>query len=315
MAKPQFILATHNRYVEDEKINSGFHEYDPKKFYKEVQRYLAIRQRDFLDGEGYSGLKRIVEAHGLTYKGEAYFDTKLSQLLSHDTDEVIPSVVDGVSVWYVTNLNTLVRFNVMEAERFTTSSLTDLAIGMEDLLDTQIIGYSKTTLKEIVDGSTEYRQLLPYTVFKVRGENKFFAYRRTSKVGETRLAGNSSVGWGGHIDLCDVVFDRDTSVIDIEKTIFDGSQRELGEELKITKELEDLVVNDGLTPILFGIINDTSNHVGRLHLGLVNIYEVDENDILGVNEDELEYLGVKTPEEILADNPESWTRLIMEKFI
>lgn len=292
MAKAQFILAVHDDYLADHSIESGFNKYKYKKFLNDTQRYLAIRQRDYLDGIGVNELASYLEKKGVSnYKGVANIT---DDSIVTDT-ETLKFTDNPIGVWYTDSHGSLVT--IMEDE---------LYIYNPDKFD---------RIDRVVNGDTDYRQLLPYTVFKVVGENKFFTYRRTKKVGESRLAGNCSIGFGGHIDLADVVFDKETSVIDLETTITDASLRELNEEVQISDTLHDLVVNENLEPTKFGLLNDTSDHVGSLHLGIVNIYEVSEDDIQGVAEDELEFMGALTIEEILENNPESWTRLIVEKYL
>lgn len=166
-------------------------------------------------------------------------------------------------------------------------------------------------------GDQGYRQLLPYIVFYKETSDglKFGLYRRTKKVGEERLGGNLSVGWGGHVELLDVGCDPDvttgdaTSVLSLGGTIETALNRELHEEVEVIDHQGMLHVV--ATDIL---IADDSNSVGRVHLGLLFVVKVqDEASVLCV-EDELESLPMSTYAEIMARNVpvESWSHLVLD---
>lgn len=108
-----------------------------------------------------------------------------------------------------------------------------------------------------------YRQLIPY-VLLYDADGRLLRWRRTSGAeggGEPRLHGKRFVGVGGHLNAGD-------------RTVGDGIDRELEEEL--------VAVIDGtrfrfafaakhynFKPRFLGLLNDESNAVGRVHLGLV----------------------------------------------
>lgn len=99
------------------------------------------------------------------------------------------------------------------------------------------------------EGDPGYRQIIPYVLLCRNGE--IFATRRLNKGGEARLHGKLSVGIGGHINPVDET--------DREKVLLRGLERELTEEVRIEKAGK-------LVPR--GVINDDSNAVGSVHLGL-----------------------------------------------
>lgn len=156
-----------------------------------------------------------------------------------------------------------------------------------------------------------YRQLLPYVAIRQRGEDgklRYITYRRGKGVGEARLAGNASIGFGGHIDLEDVV--SENSVVNLERTIRTAMARELAEELRF-HGVEDINGVD------IGLISDTSNAVGLVHLGVLMVAEIGPEAEVACAEEELEMLPAMTAEELLAsDLPlENWTRIALEFFI
>lgn len=112
--------------------------------------------------------------------------------------------------------------------------------------------------RERAEREPEWKQVIPYSVVVVAGEVLLF--QRTKRGGEARLHDKLSIGVGGHINPEDLIASgkrRDLSA--------SGARRELAEELSITGAT---VVRD------IGIINDDSNPVGAVHVGLVQVVEV-----------------------------------------
>ena len=95
-----------------------------------------------------------------------------------------------------------------------------------------------------------WKQLVPYCVL-TRGESVFAVQRRQAQ-GEARLHGSWSIGLGGHMDAQD---------LDAADPVSAAVARELAEELD---------VQDAEAPVPLGLINDDSNEVGRVHVGLVH---------------------------------------------
>lgn len=171
-------------------------------------------------------------------------------------------------------------------------------------------------------GDRDFRQLLPYTVLvcNVDCQDYLLTYQRGQGVGESRLAGNASVGFGGHVDLADVV-SNDKSEINIQATLRDAALRELTEELRFVGQDANFI-RDSAREYPGGILFDNSNDVGKLHVGLVAFYCLPAalNPLslqVECAEEELTMIGWKTPEELLATdlNAESWTRLIAEGLV
>lgn len=175
---------------------------------------------------------------------------------------------------------------------------------------TNVQKYVTIRQRDWLEKDNDYKQLIPYTVFRLKGTDKFATYRRTELVGESRLAGNSSVGFGGHIDIIDLDYDQD-SIIDLAQTIFSSVEREISEEVAISGYLKSAFHHRYFHAPLY-ILNDDSNEAGEVHVGLVRIIDVNEDEIDGVKEQELEYLGFTDKETVLNSNPENWTKIILE---
>ena len=125
----------------------------------------------------------------------------------------------------------------------------------EQLLDI-IIEQHEFLPRSQAEEDTQYKQIIPYVVLTRQG--RAFATRRLSRGGESRLHGKISIGVGGHINPVDEQ--------DRKSVLMSGLERELDEEVYIEHRGE-------LLPQ--GVINDDSNGVGAVHLGLCFSMEVD----------------------------------------
>lgn len=106
--------------------------------------------------------------------------------------------------------------------------------------------------RPIAEESPAHKQLIPYVV--VRDGPLVFLMERTVAGGDPRLHRKASIGVGGHLNPVDAGDDPLT----------DGLRREWAEELVADWEPEFR---------LLGLLNDDSNPVGSVHLGVV--FEVD----------------------------------------
>lgn len=187
---------------------------------------------------------------------------------------------------------------------------------LEDIQSHLIIGE-----RHSLELNSDYRQILPYVIVRENdgsGVTKYVTYRRTSKVGEQRLAGNVSIGFGGHIDLSDIVYDN-KSVISLSATIQSAAMREYAEELELIDS--SVVETENTTEYYKGdfiigelLILDDSNSVGKVHAGFIMIVDLPLNCKMTTVEEELESLPSMTAQELLSsDLPlENWTKIYLE---
>lgn len=163
-------------------------------------------------------------------------------------------------------------------------------------------------------GDDFYRQLLPYVT--IRRGDLVLPYLRGKGVGEKRLAGKASVGWGGHIDAIDVIY-KANSVMDGVASVQNNILRELGEELRfflIGQEDGDIPLTDAGELVFNGYINDTSDDVGRLHLGLSFDFKIKDGYSATSREAELRILPWQSREELYAMPEvvvENWSKLYL----
>lgn len=165
--------------------------------------------------------------------------------------------------------------------------------------------------REALESDESVRQVLPYVILSQFDESagvmKYIPYRRTKLVGESRLAGNVSVGFGGHIDLGDVIHHE--NVINLVATIGQAVGRELQEEVIFTGM-------DGADLSLFsvGVLLDQSDAVGRVHMGVIMNAQLPSGVTALCAEAELESMQPMSAEELLTSGLplESWTRIALE---
>jgi predicted NUDIX family phosphoesterase len=166
-----------------------------------------------------------------------------------------------------------------------------------DTLPEETFGLQNIVLlqREYAETNTDFRQLIPYTAL-CDDQGRFLVYRRNKGVGEARLAGKTSIGFGGHIDLNDVV--TVDGIISLQKTIQRSGDRELKEEL-------DLVLSD--LPECVGHIIGNANIVDKVHLGIFYVAFVGGPEGIESQEPELELVGWQMPEDIDQTQLEAWS--------
>lgn len=141
------------------------------------------------------------------------------------------------------------------------------------------------------------KQIIPYAVFTFEG--KILHYVRGAKSGEKRLVAKGSIGIGGHIN------DGDESLFSFDRDAYRAAvHREIEEELKFT---------GGYTDRVAALINDDSNEVGRVHLGIVHIVTLN-NDAVSAGEKAIAELGFLTVDELRArrENLETWSQIVLD---
>ena len=139
-----------------------------------------------------------------------------------------------------------------------------------------------------------YKQIIPYVVL-CNGENVYVT-RRLKKGAESRLHGLLSLGIGGHINP-----ESDGNGSDV---LYRGMIREINEEV-------NTIALSQLSPR--GVINDDTNEVGSVHLGLFYTLEVSEET--GIRETEkLEGFWLKRSElPGFTEQMETWSQLIISE--
>lgn len=146
-----------------------------------------------------------------------------------------------------------------------------------------------------------FKQLIPYVVLQhtdERGETSVFSYTRGGGGGEQRLHAKRSIGVGGHISSDDAAH-HDAGAD--EGLYRRGLERELAEEVRIESAYEERLV---------GLINDDETPVGRVHLGVVHVFDLDAPGVSSAEADLAEGQFVPVGQ-LLAeiDGFEAWSQI------
>lgn len=139
-----------------------------------------------------------------------------------------------------------------------------------------------------------HKQLIPYCVFHHAG--RLLHYTRGKAGGESRLHALRSVGVGGHINPVDTDGGKKGPV-----AYHAAVTREIDEELAIAGRHDHRII---------ALLNDESNAVGQVHLGVVHLVEL-ENDAVQSREDALSDLGFAPIAELagpMFESLETWSR-------
>jgi predicted NUDIX family phosphoesterase len=150
-----------------------------------------------------------------------------------------------------------------------------------------------------------WKQVIPYTVVVRAGH--VFLMRRLSKGGEARLSNKLSIGVGGHVNPEDAAPSVDDHGVSSLHPIDNGSRREIEEEIHVSGDTHLFRI---------GVLNDDSNPVGAVHVGLVQLMVV-EGEVRVRETEHLEGHFV-SPEELVrlrdqGANFETWSKILVER--
>lgn len=112
--------------------------------------------------------------------------------------------------------------------------------------------------RSAVETDPSLKQIIPYAI--LASEGHVLRYKRGKKSGEQRLIAKGSIGIGGHMN------DHDEGLFALDRDAYlAGVQREIEEEIQIDSPRSNRIV---------ALLNDDSNEVGRVHLGVVHLVEL-----------------------------------------
>ncbi len=144
-----------------------------------------------------------------------------------------------------------------------------------------------------------YKQLIPYVIMAHNGT--YLSYVRGRRAGESRLTGLRSIGIGGHINPGDdevPLFDTD-----LREMYNTAVEREVAEEVSVETSHTDRVV---------ALLNDESNEVGSVHLGVVHLWNLDAPKV-SKREQMITQMSFMTIDELqkVQDTMETWSQLCL----
>ena len=139
-----------------------------------------------------------------------------------------------------------------------------------------------------------HKQLIPYCVF--RCGDRILHYTRGKAGGESRLHAKISVGVGGHVNPVDTDHGRTGSA-----AYHAAVTREIEEELNLPEAHEHRII---------ALLNDESNPVGQVHLGIVHLVDLKSSEVSS-REDALTDLAFSLLRDLdgaLFDRLETWSQ-------
>ena len=139
-----------------------------------------------------------------------------------------------------------------------------------------------------------FKQLIPYCIFQCDGQ--VFSYRRGTAQGEARLHAKRSVGVGGHVSTLDLEGEGSPYI--------EGMKREIEEEVFLTANWTERCV---------GLINDDESEVGKVHLGIVHVFDLDSTKV-APREKSMIDAGFASPEQLVSelDEFETWSQICLK---
>lgn len=160
-------------------------------------------------------------------------------------------------------------------------------------------GLARFRPRSEVEDDPTYKQIIPYVIFRSQG--RVFCYTRGKSQGESRLHRLRSIGVGGHVAEGDA----------------DGRATLDAYEMALRRELdEEVEIRCAGSIRRVGLINDDSNPVGRVHLGVVHLYELERPAVVPREEGlaEADFLPLGRVGEI-RDQFETWSQICIDALL
>lgn len=148
--------------------------------------------------------------------------------------------------------------------------------------------------RDQAEDDPSHKQIIPYCVF--RAGDRILHYTRGKAGGESRLHAKLSVGVGGHVNPVDM----------------DGGRTGASAyHAAVTREIDEELVLPGAHPHrIIALLNDDSNPVGQVHLGIVHLVDL-PNEEVASREDALANLEFSALAELntsLFERLETWSQ-------
>jgi predicted NUDIX family phosphoesterase len=151
--------------------------------------------------------------------------------------------------------------------------------------------------RSAAEDDPSHKQLIPYLV--IRHGDRVLHYTRGKSGGEARLHAKGSIGIGGHIN------DGDAQAAHFDAAAYHRAvERELHEELDIPGAYRHEIL---------ALLNDDSTAVGRVHLGIVHLVDVD-SDAIRPREEAISNVEFLTLAELAGrrEHLEVWSRICLD---
>ncbi len=142
-----------------------------------------------------------------------------------------------------------------------------------------------------------WKQLIPYVL--IRKGDTYLHYVRGKGSGEKRLVAKGSIGIGGHINH------RDESLFQAGLDFYEEAlQRELHEELRMDGHFRTRIL---------ALLNDDETPVGRVHLGVVHLCELSDENVSKGEACITDLRFLSLPELVARrDQMETWSQICLD---
>ena len=158
----------------------------------------------------------------------------------------------------------------------------------------------KFILRSEAEDDPRWQQIIPYLIFENSG--KYFVMQRRGDHSDRRLANKFSIGIGGHINLKDIKGSKgDKGVKGVN--IMDWASREFEEEVDYAGKYK---------AEFLGLINDDTNDVGLVHVGLIIRILGDSNNISIRDEHKLGKLESLSNVGLHYRHMETWSQIVYD---
>jgi predicted NUDIX family phosphoesterase len=198
-----------------------------------------------------------------------------------------PKVDERVLVVPSSHLDRLGRFQGFsgDAERY-----------LSALLVPELMDYRP---RSQVEEDPNFKQIIPYVVF--RSGDEVFCYKRGASQGEARLHRLRSLGVGGHVSEEDALGGKTLDAYEA------AMRREIEEEVVVA-------VSGRIRRV--GLINDDSTPVGRVHLGVVHLYELESPSVTAREDGLAEAQFLSLPTVVgWRDEFETWSQICIDSVL
>jgi len=151
--------------------------------------------------------------------------------------------------------------------------------------------------RSLAEKDPSFKQIIPYVLMACDG--RYLSYVRGKRAGETRLVGNRSIGIGGHINPTD-----DMALFgDFYETYLNAVKREVEEEVTGGTKFTNQIV---------ALLNDDSNEVGSVHLGVVHLWTLAAPEVTRREQMITQMTFMSLPELRAVENTlETWSALCL----
>lgn len=159
-----------------------------------------------------------------------------------------------------------------------------------------------------VETDPSWQQIIPYIIFSYK--KNYFIYKYLPKAGEHRLVDTYQIGVGGHINEIDLIspnsHGREDYGIDVLEA---GMMREWDEEVEYRGNI--------LEKSFIGLLNDDSQPVESVHLGLVYNFVGDSPEISIKEKEKMvgELVNKKDIGQKITSNNGVWIKVVYRDYL